>query len=65
MSVIGFRVKEEETYNHSDKYTITMAISGYCNNERYVDFEKKLGTTTHSTYQFVLCILRSIGRDTP
>ena len=64
-SVIGVRVKEEGPYNHSEKYTLTMAISGHRDGERWVDFERKSGTTTHDTYQFVLRILRSIGRGTP
>ena len=42
-----------------------MDISGHRDGERWVDFERKSGTTTHDTYQFVLRILRSIGRGTP
>jgi len=64
-SVIGVRVKEEGPYNHSETYTLTMAISRHHDGEKWVDFERKSGTTTHDTFQFVLRILRSIRRGTP
>ena len=36
----GFRVREEGPYNHSEKWTITMAISGDLDGDRWLDFEK-------------------------
>jgi len=38
---IGFRVREEGPYNHSEKYVLTMAIAGDINGDRWLDFEKK------------------------
>ena len=61
---IGFRVKEEGPYNHSEKYTLTLAILGDPAGERWVDFEEKAGTTVEDCYNFILAILQSIGRGT-
>ena len=61
---IGVRVREEGPYNHSDKYTLTLAISGDIAGERWLDFERKAGTTVNDCYEFILVILVSIGRGT-
>jgi len=42
-----------------------MEIFEDVNSERWVNFERNSGTTTYNMYQFVLQILRSIGRRTP
>ena len=47
---IGSRVREEGPYGHSTKYTLTMAISGDRNGQRWVLFEEKVGTTSHDFF---------------
>ena len=37
-SYIDGRVRQEGHYNHSEKYTITLAISGDLAGERWLDF---------------------------
>jgi hypothetical protein len=59
---IGVRVREEGPYNHSEKFTITMGISGDPNGDRWLDFERKSGTSVDDFYDFVHRILVSIGR---
>ena len=49
-------MREEGPYNHSEKFTLTMAISGDANGERWYEFERKTGTTVFDTYNFILGI---------
>ena len=62
---IGQRVREEGPYNHTEKFTLTFAISGDVNGERWVDFDWRSGTSINDTYEFILRILESIGPGTP
>ena len=64
-AVIGVRVREEGPYNHSEKFTLTMAISGGLDGRRWLDFERKSGTTVADFYDFILRILTTIGHATP
>jgi hypothetical protein len=64
-AVIGIRVQEGGPYNHSKKFTLTIAISGGLDGRRWLDFERKSGTTVKEFYDFVLRILTSIGHATP
>ena len=62
---IGVRVREEGPYNHTQKYTLTMAIEGDPSGDRWFDLEQKSGTTIADFYSFVERILDSIGDGTP
>ena len=62
---IGVRVREEGPYNHSEKFTITLGISGAAAGERWMEFEQKSGTTAIDTYNFVHRIIDDIGPGTP
>ena len=61
---IGSRVREEGPYGHSEKYTLTMAISGDQNGERWVDFARKAGTTAIDFYDYIMTIINDIGPGT-
>ena len=61
---IGLRVREEGPYNHSEKYTLSMAIAGDINGDRWVDFDQRAGTTVRNFYDFILRILETIRRGT-
>ena len=61
---IGVRVREEGPYNHSEKWTLTMAISGDEDGDRWLDFEKKSGTTVTDCYDFIRRIIEDIGPGT-
>lgn len=50
---IGVRVREEGPYNDSEKYTLTLAISGDAAGERWIDFERKAGTTVEDCHDFI------------
>lgn len=62
---IGCRIREEGPYNHSEKYTITMAIAGSQQGERYFQFERKAGTTTVDFLDFMQNVVAVIGPGTP
>ena len=62
---IGCRIREEGPYNHSEKYTITMAIAGSQQGERYYDLERKAGTTTAAFLTFVQNVIATVGPGTP
>jgi transposase len=57
---IGKTCREEGPYGHSEKWTLTMAISGGPDNSRWVQFEKKSGTTIVDFAGFIQMILDSI-----
>ena len=62
---INVRVREEGPYNHSEKWTLTMAISGDEDGDRWLDFEKKSGTTVTDFYILIVGIIDDIGPGTP
>ena len=62
---IGVRVREESPYDHSEKYTLTMAISGNEEGLHWLGFEKKSGATTPDYYNFIRRIIEIIGPGTP
>ena len=57
---MGTKVREEGPYNHTEKYTLAMAISGDIDGDRWLDFVRKGGTTVNDTQDFILQILQSI-----
>ena len=62
---IGTRVRQSGPYNHTEKFTLTLAISGDAYGKGWADFEWKSGTTVDDCYNFILRILESIGPGTP
>ena len=56
-SYIGTRVREEEPFNYSDKYTFTLAILGDVGVERWINFEQKIDTGVSGCYDFILVML--------
>ena len=58
---IGLGVREEVPYNHSDKLTVTMAKSGGQDGRRWL-YDGGAGTSVVDFYDFIIIILRSIGR---
>ena len=62
---IGVRVREEGPYNHSEKSTLTLSISGGIDGELRVDLEQNTGITVSDCYNFINMILVSIGCGTP
>ena len=62
---IGCRIREEGPYNHSEKWTITMAIAGDLQGMRHRRFERKAGTTTVDFLEFIQEVIAIIGPGTP
>jgi hypothetical protein len=57
---IGKRVKEEGPYGHSEKWTLTMAVSADPNGERWVNFVRKPGTSIFDFATFIQRIVDSL-----
>ena len=57
---VGKRVCGTGPYGHSEKWTLTMAISGSPQGEQWVDFVHKSGMTTANFLTFIRRILNSI-----
>jgi len=57
---IGKDMNEERPYGHSQKYTLTMAIGGNQEGDRWLDFQVKAGTTVYDTVAFLQHIIADI-----
>lgn len=57
---VGNRCREEGPYNHSQKYTLTLAIAGSVQGERWLKFEAKSGTGLLDVVDFIGEILEEL-----
>ena len=62
----GVRIQEPGPYDHSEKYTLLMAIAERAGFQDWlVHFEADSGTTVSIFYEFILDIIEQIGPGTP